>query len=277
MIEQRARAGAEELRTRITSDVDAGLADLHVRHARTRRRTGLLAAAAVVLAAGLGAGIGTALTRSQNDRGPAPTHPGTSTNLGDPVCIAAGVDCLGDRTYRFDLSRPVLWALPPGFGAASGGGVSSLMVESYREASPVAGVTVMERVRASRPDGVGPAPGIGNSPRAFVEWLAGQPYLDAGKVARTTIDGRPAWRVRVTPRPDAAPAHGRCNRYQCHLVTYQPGGATTGLSADMAAQYIALRLPGGGTTVVWSWIFSDDPRHLGTLQEAVHSITWPTD
>ena len=43
----------------------------------------------------------------------------------------------------------------------------------------------------------------------------------------------------------------------------------------MAAQYIALRLPGGGTTVVWSWIFTGNPAHLGTLEEAVHSISWP--
>ena len=30
----------------------------------------------------------------------------------------------------------------------------------------------------------------------------------------------------------------------------------------------ALRLPGAGTTVGWTWIFSGNPNQLGTLDEA---------
>jgi hypothetical protein len=281
MIEQLAHTSAEELRTGATSNVEAGLADLHLRQARRRRRTGVLAAAAVVFATGLGLGAGVVLTRAHDDRAPTPTHPVTSTdsaNLDDPVCSAPLVDCLGDRTYRFALTRPVEWALPPSFGANSGTGATHLLVESYRQTSPTAGVTVLERVRASSPDSAAPAPGVDTGPQALVRWIASRPYVDAGPVTTTTLDGRPAWRVRVTVSHGAPPGDRLCNSAdRCHLITYQPDGRTTGLYPDMAAQYIALRLPGGGTTVVWSWIFSANPRHLGTLEEAVHSISWPTD
>jgi hypothetical protein len=288
MIEQLARAGAQELRDTVRVDSDAGLADLHVRHARHRRQAGLTAVAAVVLAVGLGAGAGVALDRAHDDRAPTPTRPVTSPDsmeLDEPVCAAPRVDCRGDGTYRFELTRPVVWALPPGFGAnapaqttSSGGEALSLRVESSRQAPPDAGVVVLERVRASRPDGRGPAVGVNDSPHTFVNWVATRPYLDAGTVERTTLDGHAAWRVRVTLASGAARGGATCvGRYTCHAVTYQPGAGVTGIWGDMSAQYTAIRLPGAGTTVVWSWIFSSDTRHLGTVEEAVHSISWPPD
>jgi len=277
MIEQLARSSSEELRTRTTADVEAGLADLHVRLAHHRRRTGLAVAAAIVFAAGLGAGVGVLATHTDAGSPTTPSHPGPTTSGQDPVCIAPRVDCLGDRTYRFALNRPVEWTIPPGFGVNSGAGASATMVESYREAPPTAGVTVLEDVRASSPDGTQPASAVDESPRAFVRWVAARRYLDAGEVIRTTLDGHPAWQVRVTLARGAAPGQGVCtDRYQCHAITFQPGGTSTGIWGDMAAEYTAIRLPGAGMTVVWSWMFTGSGGHLGALEEAVHGLSWPT-
>lgn len=274
-IDRVARTSADHLRATTSGDVEAGLADLHVRQARHRRRTQLGAAAALVLAVSLGVGAGSLISRSDDAR-PAPTQrPTPVPGSEDATCTSPLVTCLGDRTYGFALERPVVWALPPGFGADSGGGASSVQVESYRTVGPTAGVTVLEHVRAATPDGLRVAPGVVDSPRAFVTWVAHRPFLDAGQVTRTTLDGRPAWRVRVVLDPAAGRGATICNRFRCHAVTVQPGGGPTGVWGNMAAQYIALRLPGGGTTVVWSWIFTGNPAHLGTLEEAVHGISWP--
>jgi hypothetical protein len=275
MIEQLARSSAEDLRTGTVADVEAGLADLHVRQARHRRHTGFAAAAALVLAVALGAGAGIALTGDQH-RGVTPSHQGPSPARQDPACRQPLVDCLGGRTYRFALVRPIEWALPPGFGVNSGTGATPVMVESYRRAAPTAGVTVMERVRASSSAGTVLAH-VPGQPQAFVRWVASRPFLNAGRVTRTTLDGRPAWQVRVNLDQHAAAGSGMCSgRFRCHLITSQAGGLPTGIWGNMAAEYTAIRLPGAGTTVVWSWAFTDNLRHLGTLEEAVQGVTWPT-
>ena len=275
MIEQVARASAEELRTGTTGDVEAGLADLHVRQAQHRRRTVVAAAATVALALGLGWSAGWMMTRSGPEDSQLPVKPGPS-QVTEEVCQAARVTCLGDGVYRFALHRPVEYAPPPGFGVASGGGVTPGQVESYRQVGPTAGLTVLERVHAASPDGTLPAHGVGDGPQAFVDWVAARPFLDAGKVTRTTIDGRRAWQVRVVLAHDANRGEAICtSAYRCHAITYQRHEISTGIWSDMAAEYTAFRLPGGGTTVVWSWIFTGDRSHLGALDEAVHSLSWP--
>jgi hypothetical protein len=136
---------------------------------------------------------------------------------------------------------------------------------------------VLEQVRASSPDGQAPVPGIADDAQAFVDWVASRPYLDAGPVTRTTLDGHPAWRVRVTPAHAASLRGSACDAGPCHLITYQPDGSTTGIWGSMAAEYLALRLPGGGTTVVWSWMITPDPQDLDVLEDAVQGLSWPAD
>jgi hypothetical protein len=280
-IDRLARASADQLHADTSGDAEAGLVDLHVRQARHRRRTGVAAAAAVVVAAGLGIAAGVGLTRTTHaDRSPAPTSPVTSADstLADPYCVFPRVECLGDRTYQFALVRPVRWAIPPGFGVDSGAGATSDQVESYRSVGPTAGVTVLERVRPSSPDGTGVAPGVTDNPRAFVGWVASRPFLDAGRVRTTTLDGREAWQVRVTLGPDLPKGPATCtDGFACYAIVHQRHGVYSGIWGNMAAEYTALRLPGGGTTVVWSWIFTGNPAHLGTLEEAVHGMSWPND
>jgi hypothetical protein len=172
----------------------------------------------------------------------------------------------------------VVWALPSEFAADSGPGVEPYKVEvaTYRQGQSTSGVTVLEQVRASSPDGQRPAPGIAHDPQAFVDWVASRSFLDAGPVTRTTLDGHPAWQVRVTPAHTAL-RRAACDAGPCHLITYQPDGSTTGIWGTMAAEYTALRLPGGGTTVVWSWMITPDPQDLDALNEAVQGLSWATD
>jgi hypothetical protein len=66
-------------------------------------------------------------------------------------------------------------------------------------------------------------------------------------------------------------------QFQCHAITYQSDRERTGIWGNMASQYVALRLPGGGTTVVWSWVFSGNVGHLDGFEEAVHGVTFATD
>ena len=285
MIEQIARSSAEELRAGTAGDVEAGLADLHVRHTRHRRHALVGAVAAVAIALGVGWSAGSMMTRAGDREDSGPVGPGPSPHPpvltqglgGGDECTAPLVTCLGDRTYRFDLDRPVVWALPPLFAANSGSGATTQSVESYRAAEPVAGVTVLEHVRASTPDGSRSARGVADDPQAFVEWVADRPFLDAGTVSRTTIDGRRAWRVRVHLAQHVGQGPGLCSvTHRCHALTRQSADVPTGIWGDMVAQYVAFRLPGAGTTVIWSWVFGGNVEHLGSLEEAVHGISFPS-
>jgi hypothetical protein len=275
MIEQVARVSAEELRAVTTSDIDAGLADLHVRQARHGRRTRLGAVAAVVLAVGLGWGAGAALT-DRGHRSVAPTHPAPSASPSffHFPCSVSRVTCLGHRTYQFDLARPVRWRIPPGFQLAIDGGVSPLEVRGVRP-DEQAGVRVLEQVRASSPDGAHPASGVADDPHAFVDWVASRPFVHAGPVVRTELDGRPAWRVQVTPAPGAGPGRRLCGGYHCHLLTYQPDTSAAGINPGMVAELTAVHLSGAGTTVVWSWSFTGDTRDFSLLHQAVEGLSWP--
>ena len=276
MIDQLARSSAEGLRTSTRSDAGAGLADLHERQAQHRHHVGLAAATALVLALGIGWSAGWLSAHDGGDANQHPTRPVPSHRAVDHLCGAERVTCLGEGRYRFALDRPVTYAPPPGFGLDSGGGATAVMVESYRQVGDTAGITVLERVRAASPDGSGPAHGVADDPQAFVSWVASRPYLDASKVTQTTIDGRRAWRVQVVLSPGADAPNATCSlRFQCYALTYQRGAEPTGIWGKMAAEYTAFHLPGAGTTVVWSWIFTGNVDHLGGLDEAVHSLTWP--
>ena len=272
MIEQIARAGAEALRETTAGDTEAGIVDMHLRQERHRRRTWTGAVAAAFLVLGLGVAGGATLThRASADL--TPSNPGQQHS--DQHCRAVlDITCLGHRTYRFPLSQPVQWRVPRGFGVASGMAVP-YTVESYRDDGQ-GGVTVLEHVRASSPDGMAADTHVADSPRAFVRWVATRPYLAAGPVRTTTIDGHRAWQVRVSLKPGVPDGPARCtDRYRCYSMTYQPNGINTGIWGDQAAEYTAFELPGGGTTVVWSWEFGADPSHLSSLDAAVRGLSWP--
>jgi hypothetical protein len=284
MIEDLARKAADDLRASTTSDVEAGLLDVYAAHRRYRRTNAWAAVAAVALALGIGWWGGHMLTGSS----PATPQPlgGPTPPVIQPRPCSGPVACLGSSTYRFALTRAVRWHIPKGYGVNSGGGVGDWLVESYAQRrssgggpysyDTIAGVTVLEGVRVASADGRSARPGVARTPHAFVSWLAARPYLAASAVVPTQVDGRPAWRVRVTLRAGSGEGPASCNgRFACYATTYTPDGNVTGIWGDMVADYTALRVPGAGTTVVWSWAFSRDEAALTRNLAAVHGLSWP--
>lgn len=276
MIDQLARTSAEDLRATTASDIEANLADLHVRVVRHRRRTRIGLAAAVV-AVGLAATGGAVLTHRE-DRGVPPTKPEPSHEHAQGYCPTdIPVTCLDHHTYRFPLVQPVDWQIPAGYVFRSRDPVTPWLVESYRiDGHPgESGVTVMEHARASTPDGRGRPGGVGDTPRALANWIADRPFLLSGPVRQTQLDGRPAWQVRVTLAPDLPPGPADWDRSKCYAIVSQPvpGGGKSCLYSNFLSEYTVLTLPGPGTTVVWSWSFGENPG-LGRLDQLIHGLSW---
>ena len=276
MIEQLGRTSAEDLWATTTSDVEAGLADLQVRLVRRQRRTHMGLVAAAVLAVALAAG-GAVLTHRE-DHNVRPAHPEPSEKHADGYCPTdIPVTCLAHHTYRFPLVRPVDWQIPAGYVFRSPGPVTPWLVESYRiDGHPgQSGVTVMERARASSPNGNGPAAGVADTPRALVQWIADRPFLSASPVQKTLLDGHPAWQVRANLAPDVPPGPADWNRSKCYAVVYQPvpEGGRSCLYGNFVSEYTALTLPRVGTTVVWSWSAGVNPG-LGRLDKLIHGLSW---
>lgn len=276
MIEQLARTSAEQLRVATTGDVEAGLAELYVRHARRQRRFRVEVVAAVVLAVGLAA-TGGAVLSHRAERRISPTDPEPSGNHAQPFCPTnVRVACLGHRTYRFPLVRPVDWHIPSDFGVGSGL-TTPLTVESWRQTGRwEEGVTVLERARASSADGRRTGAGVTDTPQAFVHWVAARPFVSAGPVRTTTLDGHQAWQVRITMAPGRPAGPGICDdRVKCYRILSQPDGATAGVwGHQMVSEYTAFTLPGAGTTVIWSWMF-DRHSDFSRLARVVDGLSWP--
>lgn len=273
-LERVTRAAVEDLWAHTVADPEQGLTDLFAAH--TRRRTQSrwamgLAVAAAVLAAWWG---GTTFGHHAATPQPAPPVP-VPTQV---ACPSGHVRCLGQGTYRFALASPVVWRIPRGFGVDSGGGATSGMVESYWHHRGIAsGVTVLEGVRAAaRTAHPAPAPGVPGTAAGFVQWLASHSYLHASTPRRTTVAGHPAWAVRVSLNPHAAPGPATCTGgNRCYPVTIQSGDSVTGIWGDMVADYTAFDLPGSGTAVVWSWSFAHDTSALTRNRELVAGLSWP--
>jgi hypothetical protein len=276
-IEELARAASTDLCTRTSADADAGLDAVLATHSRRRRQSRVTISLATVAAVAATWWGGATFGGHATDREPTgPSVPVPSQAL----CQSPMVSCLGTRTYRFALDIPVTWHVPRGFGVNSGSGATTLMVESYwRHHGNPAGVSVLEGVSAPSRTGESASPHGGPAtPDGFVHWLAARPYLVASTPRRTTIDGRPAWQVRVSLKPHAGAGLDRCagpSGIPCHPLTYQDVRTTTGIWGDMVSDYTAFDLPGSGTAVVWSWAFGHDTAALAHNEQLVGGLSWP--
>jgi hypothetical protein len=273
-------AGRAAADLRATTDADAELGLPRVYDAQTRHRSrGRLLVAATVIGA-LGVGWLARGVAAHDDTAPVGPPSTPVHNVPQPsLCQQDRVTCLGHRTYRFDLVTTLLWQLPEPFAPDFGTGPTPDSVEEYwSHRGNVAGVSVVEGVAPARPDGDG-VRGLGSrpTPRAFAEWLAARPFLDATTPVRTSVDGRTAWRVRARLASDAAQGLGTCAQADpCHPVTRVATGSITGIWGDMIADYTFVRLP-SGTAVVWSWAFGHDTGALDHNRALVDGISWPTD
>lgn len=95
----------------------------------------------------------------------------------------------------------------------------------------------------------------------------------AGPVRATALAGRPAWTVDVVVRPDQRPGPETCNgTIRCYplLSVHGEGPRFTGVWSGLTSRFTALDLPGGGTTVVWSWSFG--PRLPGRVDRLLAGL-----
>jgi hypothetical protein len=284
MIDELAGTAANDLRGTITSDLDAGLLELYAGHRRRRHQNLAAAAAAAAVAIALGVGWwgGHAMTR---ETPVGPPNPGPTQGVGTTQTCSGAVACLGPATYRFPLTRPVTWHIPGGYHVSSGHPMPWMVgAEAQRvqqgggpyQYDTLAGVTVLEGVRAASTEGRTAAAHVADTPQAFVSWLAAQHFLDASPITSTRMDGLPAWHVRVALGVGGnGPA--LCNgKVACYPLTVTPDQTMNGIWGSMVADLTAFRLPGAGTTVVWSWAFSHDQGALARNRSAVRGLTWPT-
>jgi hypothetical protein len=141
----------------------------------------------------------------------------------------------------------------------------------------VAGITVLEGVRAASADGQAAASQVAGTPQAFVRWLAAQPYLHASPITSTRMDGLPAWHVRVALADLGGNGPALCkDKVACYPLTVTPDQRMNGIWGSMVADFTVFRLPRAGTTLVWSWAFSHDQGALVRNRSAVRGLTWPT-
>jgi hypothetical protein len=277
-IDARARQAGADLRAATPTDVDASLVSLQ-RTWRRRRIThaavGSLAVAATVAAAVWGfTSLHQQAGRSEQPVGPvhSPTQSGSSRFCNQPL-----VTCHGGRTYTIAMRVPMTWTLPRQFQRNSGVGPGELGVESYwTHQGHTAGLTVLEQVRAARlGESAEPAASVAANAAALARWLADRPFLQSSGVTGTTLDGHPAWTVdvRLQPKLGPGPAHCADMNIPCYPLTYQPHLITVaGIWGHMESRYTVLDLPGVGTTVIWSWVFGDDPGALAENQRVAHTI-----
>jgi hypothetical protein len=284
MIDDLARTAVADLRTATSSDVEAGLRDVYAGHRRRRRESVLAASAAVALAMGVGWWGGQAM----GNRAPSTPQPVQTPPVVQSKSCSGAIHCLGAMRYRLDLTRPVTWHLPPGYRLGTGSDVTDWQGESDALTSAdgggpymsdtVAGVTVLEGVRAASADGGSARADVADTPRAFVTWLAAQPYLQASSVEAARVNGHPAWHVRVSVVHGAGDGPAACDdRHSCFATTITPDHHVTGIRSGMVADYTAFALPGAGTTVVWSWAFSHDRSALARNSIAVRGLSWADD
>ena len=262
-----ARRAADDLDHATEVDTAGGLTGLYAAQARNRSRTWMAAAAVLLMAlsAGwFGRGILTHDQVAPADRTPAPAPaPQAATPT---LCQRPDVTCLGGRTYRFWLDSPVRWHIPAGFGVDSGAGVSASQVESrWNHRGHAAGVTVLETVGQAAKDGgpLGSAKEL--TPRAFARWLAAQPFVSATTPERTTLGGRPGWRVRARLAPGATGGD----------LAVSDGGNAAGLWDGMVADYTFVTVPGSRTGLVWSWALGHDTAALDRNHGLEDGISWP--
>jgi len=288
----RTKAAVDELWARTAAHPEDGLTTLFETVSRRRRQSRVRLATATVVAV-VAAWWGFTTLGDVRSAPPAPSHQPLPTRTTPGPCHTLYVTCLGNRTYRFSLYRPVTWRIPQGYGVNSGSGASIGMVESDGTGTlSDSGVTVLERARPASLSGE-LAPGAPTTAAGFVQWLASRPFLDTSTPHQTTIAGHSAWQVRVQLKPHVDPAPATCNGRPCFPITFQhfmtdiPGPglqpAYTGIGGDMTADYTVFDLSGSpttlqkGPTVVWSWALGHDTAALDRNRSLVDGLSWPAD
>ena len=118
----RTTAAVDELWARTVAHPEDGLTTLFETVSRRRRQSRVRLATATVVAV-VAAWWGFTTLGDVRSAPPAPSHQPLPTRTTPGPCHTLYVTCLGNRTYRFSLYRPVTWRIPQGYGVNSGSGL----------------------------------------------------------------------------------------------------------------------------------------------------------
>jgi hypothetical protein len=265
-IDDLAREATTELRRAATATLEPDDM-LRQMHRARARRTGVLAATALVLA--LVAGVGVTSTLVVADRAGPADRSATAVGLPRSLCRQPDVTCLGGRRLRVDIAVPVTATLPRTF--QPGVAVVPHGAEFYRADVWTTGVTVMDDARAMRYEGTWRRDSsAGTTARSMARRLASRPFLKDTTTTRRTLGSRTAWLVRGTLRPGAALPATKAGAQVA--PTFANGEFTAGVGPRLRGTYMLVDQPDGGVTVIWSWHFGQSRPQLGGNRELIDSL-----
>jgi hypothetical protein len=162
---------------------------------------------------------------------------------------------LSAGTVRFDV--PMAYPSSDLFVLTARSGLAQGAVTFYR-LDGHSGLNVFEHAHAVRSDDISEAdPSGGTTAREMARWIATRPFVAPTSVTRTSVGGRPAWRVVATLRPGARlTSTWDAGRIAPLLFDIPPAGSW--LSGSVLGEMTLLDLPGGGVTAIWSWSNTGD-------------------
>jgi len=204
------------------------------------------------------------------------------SGLSNDPCALPVVTCSASRTHMtFKMAVPMSWTRPDNFTSdvmniRSNQLGSTVVSIDARRKDVSGGVDLAMPVRAAGANGpLGPKQGGPTNARAFAQWIAARPFVDASPVTRGTLGGRQAWAVQVTVKPGIR--GDGCNP-NANWIDLLWGVGDNSYPAQfiwkcMTARYTFVDIPGAGTASVWDWTF-DDPSTLAGNQPLIDSITF---
>jgi hypothetical protein len=115
------------------------------------------------------------------------------------------------------------------------------------------GLRVFEHARPTRSDSVVETdPTGGTTALEMARWITHRPFVAPTSVVRTSVGGRPAWRVTATLRPGARrTTTWNWERIAPLLFDVPPSGSW--LSRRTVGEMTLLDVPGAGVAAIWSW------------------------
>lgn len=268
-----AREAGEATRAAVLAkaDVEASLARLHVvRRRRARTRWLAVAASSAAVVAVL---FGASMSASPPAPEPQPAAP-ASPSTGDDSCTGSPmVRCLPGGVVEVDGPMPYSLRLTGDFNPDVAPGSTPASIDIFQDQPRTrAGVSVLGEVAA-----VGPDAGTMTAPE-LASWIASRHFVLASPVERTSVDGRPAWRVDVRLRPHerwawADSCNGRQPECRALLAQDRPVGQwETGPWRGMVSRYVVVDARDGHPFVLWSWAFHLDARALTVNDQLVSTF-----
>ena len=271
-IDQVARRAGEDLRRSVLRDLDVDAAFAALEGTRRRRRRARVITAGVAVAAAATTVLAVVPFSGPTTTKPAPSRSGPGYCMGTTFATCPAPDVvLVNAAVPYDVHLPKAFEGDPGIDKAPE------WVEFYQRAPGVSGSTAGVTVLS----GVDPARSTKHlGARQLASWVAGRSFLDSAPVERTSVDGRPAWRVDATLRP-GEPREQRswCNsiEFECRALLRLDGGETkweTGPRRSVVGQYVFVDVPGPRTVAIWSWVAEGNTEAFGVNDELIGNLSF---